>query len=221
MHATVGFGSAMVAMALLPALLGLPVVSPLVALIAATLETLILLRYRSALNWRAIGRLSAGTLFGVPLGVLALGRVEARLLLSTLGGVIVFYALYALLRWRLPALRASGWGYGFGFVAGLFGGAYNIAGPPVIIYGDCRQWPPAEFKGNLQAYFLLADGLVIAGHALAGNLTPAVWSNYLLALPALAVGLALGLAIERFIQPAAFRTLALGVLLVLGARLLF
>lgn len=221
MQTLVGFGSAMVAMALLPYWLGLLVATPLVALIAATLEALVLMRWREALTWRAIKPLGVGMVVGVPFGVLALSSVDPRILLPVLGGIIVAYALYALLNWRLPELRNSRWAFGGGLLAGLLGGAYNVSGPPVIVYGDCRRWSPAEFKGNLQAFFLLGDALVIIGHGLAGNLTLIVWQNFLLALPAITLGVAAGLALERFIRPNAFRRIALILLIVLGVRLLF
>jgi uncharacterized membrane protein YfcA len=104
-------------------------------------------------------------------------------------------------------------------LAGLLGGAYNTSGPPVIVYGDCRRWAPPEFKSNLQAFFAVADGLVVLGHVAAGNLTRVVLTHYALALPAILLGLWLGLRLERRVQPAAFRRLALLLLLVLGARL--
>lgn len=56
----VGFGSAMVSMALLPEPLGLSVAGPLVALMALPSEGLVLIRYRRSLNWRAVARLAAG-----------------------------------------------------------------------------------------------------------------------------------------------------------------
>jgi uncharacterized membrane protein YfcA len=221
MQTLTGFGSAMVAMALLPYWVGLLVAAPLVALIATTMEVIVLLYWREALDLRAIRQLSAGAVLGVPIGVLALRQVDAAILLPVLGAVIIGYAFYALMRWHLPRLEASGWAYGAGWMAGILGGAYNVTGPPVIVYGHCRRWSPAEFKANLQAFFILADVLVIAGHAIAGNLTRAVWENYLLALPAIALGVLAGLALERFIPPDAFRRTALAVLIALGARLLF
>jgi hypothetical protein len=205
-----GFGSAIVAMALLPSWIGLLVAAPLVALIAATLEVVALLYWRQALSWRAIGQLNVGMLLGVPLGVLALSHVPAEILLPVLGGVM-----------RLPELRGAGWAYGAGGLAGVLGGAYNVSGPPVVVFGHCRRWTPAEFKANLQAFFLLGDGLVIIGHAIAGNLTAPVWRNFVISLPAVGLGLALGFALERFVAPRAFRRMALVLFLVLGVRLFF
>lgn len=215
-----GFGSAMVAMALLPHLTGLLVAAPLVALVAATMEAVVLVRWRPALNWQAIRQLALGTLVGVPFGVLALRHVDAGILLPILGAVIVGYALYALMDRRLPRLHNARWAYGAGLLAGILGGAYNVSGPPAIVYGQCRRWSPAEFKGNLQAFFLLGDALVIGGHALAGNLTGEVWGHYTLSVPALALGVAAGLALERLIRPDVFRRLTLILLVALGVALL-
>ena len=213
-----GFGLALVSMGLLVQMLGIQVAAPLVALTAASLELVLLVRHRRALNWNAVWKLSAASALGVPLGILALRQVNERIILTMLGLIIVAYAVYAWTDPRMPEL-APGWAWGFGFLAGLLGGAYNTAGPPAVIYGNSRRWSPSEFKSNLQSFFLLNDALVIAGHAVSHHLTPDVWSNYLLALPALALGLAAGLSLERLIHPETFRKIVLGLLIAMGARL--
>jgi uncharacterized membrane protein YfcA len=216
----VGFGSAMVAMALLGGGLGLALASPLVALTSLTLEIGYLARRAAALNLGAVWRVIGGALVGVPLGMWTLRRVPEHVLLPALGVVIAGYALYGLWGRRPPPLRHPAWGYGAGLLAGLLGGAYNTSGPPVIVYGDCRRWTPPEFKSNLQAFFLVADGLVVLGHAVAGNVTRTTLTHYALALPAILLGLWLGFRLERRLAPAVFRRLALLVLLALGVRLI-
>ena len=71
-----GFGVALVAMSLLPALIKIQVAAPLVAVVALTIEFFLLLRYRSALNLQVVWRLIAASVFGIPLGVWALGRLN-------------------------------------------------------------------------------------------------------------------------------------------------
>jgi len=215
-----GFGSALVSMAVLPGLIGIRTAAPLVTLITVTVDVALLARYRQALNLRAIWRLVAALVLGVPLGILVLRRVEERFVLAILGAVIAGYALYALLSPRLPKLEHPAWAYGFGFLAGVLGGAYNTSGPPVVIFGNCQRWPPSEFKGNLQGFFLVNDLLVIAGHALSRNLTPLVWRDYLIVLPALIVGLFVGGRLDRRLDPALFRKIVLVLLVVMGLRLL-
>jgi len=215
-----GFGSALVSMAVLPGLIGIRTAAPLVTLITVTIDVALLARYRQALNLRAIWRLVTALVLGVPLGILVLRRVEERFVLAILGVVIAGYALYALLSPRLPRLEHPAWAYGFGFLAGVLGGAYNTSGPPVVIFGNCQRWPPSEFKGNLQGFFLVNDLLVIAGHALSRNLTALVLRDYLIVLPALIVGLFVGGRLDRRLDPGLFRKIVLVLLVVMGLRLL-
>jgi hypothetical protein len=214
-----GFGSALVAMALLPALIGMRVATPLVAALAMTIEGILLLRYKDSLNLRAVWRLSAASLVGIPLGMIVLGRVDESLAMGILGWVIVSYAAYSFFELKPPELSRPVWAYTFGLLAGMLGGAYNTSGPPAVIYANARRWSQDEFKSNLQGFFLLNDVLILGGHVLSGNFTAQVFQNYLIALPAVGLGILAGVSLDRRINPQAFRKVVLGLLLVTGARL--
>jgi uncharacterized membrane protein YfcA len=219
-HTLAGFGSALVTMPILAKMLGVQVAAPLAALIVPTIEFLLLIRYREAFNLHVVWRLMAGAVVGIPLGVWALRQVDERIILTILGVVLIFYALYAFLRLKLPELKKPSWAYGFGFIAGLLNGAYNTSGPPIIIYGNCRGWEPAEFKANLQGFFTVAGLWVIVNHAFNGNLTPFVWQHYLLSWIAIVVGMWLGLKLDRFIDQVTFRKIVLAMLIILGVMML-
>jgi hypothetical protein len=216
-----GFGSGLVTMAFLPAVIGIRASSPLVALFAGTLESILFLRYRDSLNLRAVWRLLAAAVVGIPLGILGARVIDERIVLTILGCVLVAYPVYALFAPKLPEVKEGKLTFAVGFIAGLLGGAYNTSGPPVIIYANSRGWSPHEFKANLQSFFLLIDGVTITSHALNGNLTPFVWQNYLLILPAVAIGMIAGLFLDRFLNPALFRKIVLLMLIVLGLRMIF
>jgi uncharacterized membrane protein YfcA len=62
---------------------------------------------------------------------------------------------------------------------------------------------------------------VLVGHALSGNVTVQVLNDFLIALPALALGILVGLQASRFIDPLRFRQIVQGLLIVLGLRLMF
>lgn len=219
-QSVVGFGTAMVGMPLMVGVLGIHTSSPLVALLGLTLEAVMLLRYRQSLALRSLWRLMLAAVAGIPLGVLALRRLDESLVLSILGAVILLYALYGLLRLRLPQLRSHGWAYLAGFLSGILGGAYNTAGPPVVIYGHCKRWPPEEFRGNLQGMFLIIDLLVASNHALAGNFTPTVWRAFAVGVIPLLAGFVTGTHLAVRIDPARYSRLVLVMLVALGLRLL-
>jgi uncharacterized protein len=216
-----GFGSALVAMALLPSLIGLQMSTPLVALVAVVLEAILLLRYREALEVHAIWRVVLAALVGTPLGVLFLSRVDENVALSILGFVIAAYALYALFGLKLPRLDGPLWAYSAGLVGGLLGGAYNTSGPPVILYADCRRWQPNVFKSNLQGYFIISSLAVLVTHFLNGNITPQVLTTFWWSLPFTAVGLVAGLSLDRWLNPVIFRRVVLALLVIMGTRLMF
>jgi hypothetical protein len=216
-----GFGSAMVAMALLPGMIGMGVATPLVAAIAMTVEACLLLRYHATLNLRAVWRLAVASLAGIPLGMLALNRFDEDAAMTILGIVIVAYAVYALFELKPPELSHPAWAFAFGLLAGVLGGAYNTSGPPVVVYGNSRRWLPIEFKSNLQGFFFLNSVLVVSGHALSHNFTQAVLQNYLTALPALALGILAGISLDRMVNPDVFRKIVLVLLLAMGTRMIF
>lgn len=218
-QAAAGFGLALVSMPLLVGLLGVRTATPLVALVGATAEIIVLARYRHAFNLRAVGRLSLASLAGIPLGLFVLHRVDTDIVTAFLGVVIVAYALYALLNLKLPQLLHGGWAYGFGFAGGVLSGAYNTSGPPVVMYGTCCCWRPAEFKSNLQGYFLLNSVMTIFAHGISGSFTPSVWQAYLLALPAILLGLVAGFSLDGRLDPQRFRQVVLVLLVFLGVRL--
>ncbi len=216
-----GFGLGLVSMAFLTEPLGAQTAAPLIALVAITGEVIMLIRYRQTFNFGAVRRLVVASVVGIPLGVLILRQVSQEAALAFLGVLLIGYALYGLFTPRLPEIRNPRWAYGFGFVAGLLSGAYNTGGPPYVVYGTCSRWQPTEFKSNLQGIFIVNSLMVIGSHALSQNFTPPVFQDYLIALPAIALGMGLGFQLDRYINPALFRKLVLLLLLMLGVRLIF
>ncbi len=214
-----GFGSALVAMALLPTVVSIHTATPLVALIVIPLEGYLLFHYRHVFNWQAIWRVIAAALLGIPVGFIYLRLVDEQIMLRILGLMITGYALYALMNIRLPRLAHPNWGFVFGLLAGMIGGAYNTSGPPVILYGTSRGWSPGEFKSNLQGFFVFSSAFVVSGHALNHNLTPEVWHYFWYSLPAIAVGIFAGTSLDKFINPEIFRKIVLALLVVIGLRL--
>lgn len=218
-QSVVGFGSALVGMPLLVAVVGIQTASPLVAMLGVALEMVLILRYRDHLHVRVVGKLVAAAAVGIPLGIYIVKNVDQRIVLGILGAVLIGYGIYGLSRFALPRLEGNGWALGAGFVAGILGGAYNTAGPPVIIYGHARGWPAAQFKGNLQGFFLPVSIFVVIGHFLARTVTPAVWQCFAVSLVPLVVAMFLGGLVERRIEAERFRRLVLALLIVLGVTL--
>lgn len=218
-QAVTGFGSALLAMPLLAQVIGVKLGASVLALVSLPLNLALLLAQRTALRLGAVWRLALAAVIGIPLGILSGRVINERGLAVGLGVLLIGYAVYALVTPRLPELRGAGWSYAFGWLSGILAGAYNIGGPPAIVYASSRRWEPPEFRSNLQALFFVENIVVLIGRAGNGEFTPDVLQWLWVALPALGLGILLGLLLDRFLPAAAFRKLVPLLLILLGARL--
>ncbi len=216
-----GFGVALVAMALLPNIIGIKDAIVLVALVGFIVDFGVLLRYRDSLQFKKVLPLILASFMGVPIGIFLLRRADEGLALVILGVTLTGYALYALSGLKLPELRGKSWAYSAGFLGGLLGGAYNTPGPPIIMYASCQEWEPDVFKGNLQTFFIQNSIIVVIGHWASGNFTADIWSLFWHGFPFLLTGLLTGLAMDRWINPEVFRKIVLVLLVIMGLRLIF
>ncbi|MCK6578611.1 MAG: sulfite exporter TauE/SafE family protein [Anaerolineae bacterium] len=216
-----GFGVALVAMPFLTSLIAPVEASTLMAITAVPLQIIILRRYWHALEARSLWRLILGAVVGIPVGVLAIARLDEQIILFILGIVLVVYSLYSMARFRLPPVESPRWGYLFGLASGLLSGAFNTGGPPLVVYGTAREWRPDVFRANLQMLLMVNSTVVIIAHLIAGHMTEAVLSYYVVTLPVVFIGTALGFRISSRVNESVFRRIVLVLLLLIGIRLLF
>ena len=220
LQTTSGFGFALMAMPLVALVIGVKAAAPLVALVGWTLYAVNLVRYRRSVERRVVLPLAVAVALGVPFGVWALNNLDEDIVKSALGVILIAYALYSLWRPQAAPLRSELWAWPAGFLAGVLGGAFNTPGPPVIIYGNLRQWSRNLFRSTLQALFLFSSSLVILSHIAAGNLTAATIPTYLLLVPALLLGVWVGSIIDRRISNERFRLLVIVLILATGVLML-
>jgi uncharacterized membrane protein YfcA len=215
----IGFGIALISMPLLIRIL--TPVEAFLALLSLPLQILILRRYRQSLDIRPLWRVLVGTLIGIPIGILLIAQLDPNTVLALLGVFLIVYSLYSLLNLHPPRIHRPVWGFGYGFFSGIFGGAYNTAGPPLVIYGTALGWTSQQFKANMQILFLIGNLMVITVHIVSGHVDTRVVQNLLVSLPVLVVGTTIGFWLGRRVNEAVFRKLVLVALLFIGVRLLF
>jgi len=201
-----GFGEALIAVPLLAFFIPIPVAAPLAVLVSITIAAIVVVQDRRHIHLRSAGWLVLSTLFGIPLGLLLLTRMPEHLIKAGLGVLILVFALSSLSGGVRVRLRHDSriWMLGCGFIAGILGGAYGMNGPPLVIYGSLRGWSAQHFRATLQAYFLPASILGMAGYLGAGMWTPVVTRDYLLCLPVMLPAVFLGRAINHRLSAAAF-----------------
>ncbi len=217
---TFGFGSAIVAMPLLLLMISPSTATPLVALIGIILSASIAISSWRSIDWKATWRILLASTIAAPLGVLLLLYAEEDLIKAILGWMLVLYGIYCLLPFDFIHLKNDNWAFPFGFLGGVLGSAFNINGPPVLIYGTLRHWPPAEFRASLSGYFLPSGIIVALSHFAGGLWTPEVWKFFLISLPGTAVAVWLGSRLNKRIDPARFKTTLYFLIIGMGIMML-
>ena len=118
-----GFADALLAMPLLVLLMPVSAAAPLMAMIALLIAIVILLREWSALEVRSAALLIVFGMMGVPLGVQALDLVEAAIVKSVLGVVVISFSTWSLCKPEGFQLGSNRLAPIFGLLAGILGGA--------------------------------------------------------------------------------------------------
>lgn len=217
-----GFGMGLIMMPVISAVYGLDEARPLVTLLGSTVQIIILFRLWHSIQIRTLGVMALLGLVGIPAGnwLAESNTLSESTMLTMLSAIVIGYALYALILPQLPQLATDRWSGVAGFLSGLMTGAYNVGGPPVVIYADVRRWTPEVTRGNLQVFFLMKGLVLVVTHALSQNFTQPVVNHYLIALPIALLGLVLGLLSYKYIDVDRFRQIVLILLLVMGLNIL-
>lgn len=221
-----GFGDGLLAVPLLSWLM--PVVEAVALILLLSVLTSItgLYKERSNIQLNSLRRSGISALLAFPIGVALVGIVDDKWVRFVLGSLLVGLAAWSTVRPRGIRINAAGWSYGFGFVAGLFGGAYALRGVVFAIYGDLRGWTPAQLRATLHSFYLVTSLLIPFTFAATGLFrAELLMTVLLLALPAASAG-SLGQWAGARLSPVLFRrglwliVGGMGVLLLLQASLL-
>jgi len=193
-RSTLGFGESLIAVPLFLFILPVNVAVPLSVMLSIIIALIIVIQDHSKIHFNSAKWLIIYAIPGIPLGVLILVYGNETFVKTGLGFLIVLYSLYSLFGKSSLRLQKDSkfWLFICGFLSGVFGGAYGLNGPPLVVYGNLRKWSAKHFRATLQAYFLPASLIGFTGYFLKGLVTVEVNHYFLIslttAIPAIFLG---------------------------------
>lgn len=217
MHGFTGFGAAMTIMALLPLLLDFDEVLFLGAFFTMPAAAIIYIKTRRHFRWRDAWPLLAGAIIGTPLGLLFVAHLDRSILVRGLGVVLILFSINELLLSQIWTLHVPQWlGLPIGVVCGILGAAFNVGGPPALIWVYSRSWQREQAIATLQMMFLFNSGLRLILTAPTGVVTQNVILICTLAvLPFLLTAL-FGARMAARLSPRRFKQFVLVALIAMG-----
>lgn len=199
----------------------------LAALCATLLHIASVWRFRHEIEFGRLWPFVIGGVLGVPLGVLALQRLEAGLFRQVFGAFMIAYACYMLMRPQIPVLQlapatarvADGV---VGWVSGILGGFAMLHGTLPTIWCSLRGWDKRRSRHVYQPYILISGLLVML---CVGGVMDIDKSRLVLplavGLPAMALGWWAGMRVFDVISEERFRRSVLWLILASGISLQF
>ncbi len=193
-RSTLGFGESLVAVPLFLFFLPVDIAVPLSVMLSVIIALVIVIQDHKKIHFYSAKWLILYATLGVPVGIMILTYGNEILVKIGLGILIILYSLYSLRFNNNKTLKEDNkfWLFVCGFLSGIFGGAYGLNGPPLVVYGNLRQWDPKYFRATLQAYFLPVSLISIIGYYAKGLVTSQVNTYFLIslitAIPAIFLG---------------------------------
>lgn len=211
-----GFGGALTFVPVASAMVG-PRTAVIILWFLDSLPTLpIVLPALREWAWRTVLPVSVGSGLAVGFGASYLSYADPITLRWMMTGLVVILVVILSLGLRYPSAPAVPVSIGVGMVAGLLGGATQLAGPPVVAFWLGGPEKAARIRANLIVYFAistLTSGVAFWAH---GLLTREAAMTAVAAAPVFMGALLLGQRGFRRSSERTFRRVAYG-LIVLAA----
>ena len=221
-RSTFGFGESLIAVPLLILFIPIEIAVPFSVLLSITIAAVIVVQDRKQIHFISAKWLVIFAIPGIPLGLFILIYGNEHFVKSGLGLIIILYSLYSLIGKRKISLKKDNlfWLFICGFFSGVFGGAYGLNGPPLVVYGNMRIWTSQYFRATLQAYFLPASIIGMFGYWYQGLWVDMVTHYFLISIPVIVPAIFLGRYLNRRIKDRIFFNYIYGGLIIIGVVLI-
>ena len=218
-QSALGFGYAIVALAILPYVLDIRAANVVVSL-SVILPTILAVRaYRNEIDWSAVAYSLVGALVGLPIGLFIFSTINPDWLVRGTGVAILLLALDGPKSRRTDAEQQDSsrwWSAVAGGASGLLSGSIGMGGPPVVAYAVRQPWTPNRMRAFLVTFLLISAICRGIGLAVCGWVTQQVLFYALATLPFALLGCQLGIRLARDINAQNFRIIMTAVLVCLS-----
>ncbi|NLY98507.1 MAG: sulfite exporter TauE/SafE family protein [Clostridiaceae bacterium] len=172
---TIGFGFAIIALPFIVMILPLKQSVAILSILGTLCYIRNTYKLRKDIDMKIVMIPLVASMAGRVLGMQFLMGSEGEYIKIFLGFSFVVLAIYfAFYKNRVQIQYTVKNGLIFGFISGVFGGMFNISGPPIVLYFMAGNLSKERYMANLQLYFMLATLFSVMLHILYGNV---VWST--------------------------------------------
>ena len=212
-----GFGFSLISITAISLLLPVVQIVPTIFLMEVLASINLLPSIWRDIDWRSLRWVLLGYLAGLPVGVQVLVSLPQAPAQVALGLVVISAAVMMLRGFRLARRPGPTASTGIGAASGLLNGAFGVGGPPVVLFYFSAPGAASIGRASIIFYFFCTDLLGVSYFATQGLLTAQNLVRLAFWLPALLVGVWLGMRIFKQASEQVFRVWVLRILIGLAA----
>jgi uncharacterized membrane protein YfcA len=167
-------------------------------------------------HWPLVLTAVVGTIMGAGL----LQSMSEQVFQLTIGVIVIAASILLARFYPRPSPPSLALSAGAGACSGLMNGAFAIPGPPIIVYVMATESDPARSRALMIAFFTFSSLIALLNYAIAGMVSLQSWWLLLCAYPAMYLGDKLGYRLFLRYGGAAYRRVAVAVLLLIGVTII-
>jgi len=210
------FGFSLIAVPLLGIFMPLKDFVPMLVLYSFLLSIVLFKKLTGNCDRKRIIVMALAGISSTLVGIYILKFVDNNILKLVVGLVIIISAILMLLGFRIKVKIKIIGDIIAGIFSGLLNGSVSLSGPPVILLLSNENTEKEIFRKTLTTYFLILNFISLPLFFFNGLLTRDIAIKSLMNLPALGVGMFLGLFIGNRISEGQFKKITLGLIFILG-----
>jgi uncharacterized membrane protein YfcA len=189
-----GFAFSLVAMTLMPSILGFKDAITFMALMNLTVMILAFYWTKGGFSWKEARAMVIGGAMGVPIGVYMVVAFDERILIFLLGLLFFMMPINHFVFNRKRKKEASPhWELPVGLMSGTLAGGFNMGGPPVVAYVYSKNWDLNKTKAVMASVYLITamERLFFVG--ITGQDFSTIFGIYLAVVVPVAIALRVGI----------------------------
>jgi uncharacterized membrane protein YfcA len=212
-----GFGFALIAVPLLSLFIPeIRNITPIIVIYSFLTNIIIVYKSRHHIDFKKIMPLIIFGIIATPIGACILLYLKVNTLKIIIGSIIIITAFAMFKNFKIK-IKNQSISYGIvGLLSGFLNGSTGLSGPPVVLFLTNQNTDKDIFRANLSFYGIATNIFAIIIFIAEGIVNISVLNFTLLYLPALIIGVFVGIKISTKINEIIFRNLTIYLIGFLG-----
>jgi len=212
-----GFGFALIAVPLLSLFIPeIRNITPIIVIYSFLTNIIIVYKSRHYIDFKKIMPLIIFGIIATPIGTFILLYVKVNTLKIIIGSIITITAFAMLKNFKFK-IKNQSISYGIvGLLSGFLNGSTGLSGPPVVLFLTNQNTDKDIFRANLSFYGIATNIFAIIVFIAEGIVNISVLNFTLIHLPALIIGVFVGIKVSTKINEIIFKNLTIFLIGFLG-----